>query len=55
MELIAHQHFWFMAVGFAIAAFKLIDDSRCSRHWLVSQSWPSCMVVLGVLLALYRE
>ena len=55
MELIAHQHFWFMAVGFAIAAFKLIDDSRCSRHWLVSQSWPSCMVVLGVLLVLYRE
>jgi hypothetical protein len=52
---VENQHFWFVIVGFAIAVFKLIDDSKLWRHRFVPQSWPSCIIMLGVLLALYRE
>lgn len=55
MRQIENQHFWFVIVGFAIAVFKLIDDSKRLRHPFVSQGWPTCIVVLGILLALYRE
>lgn len=55
MRQVENQHFWFVIVGFAIAVFKLIDDSKRWRHPFVSQGWPSCIVVLGILLAFYRE
>lgn len=55
MRHVENQHFWFVIVGCAIAVFKLLDDSKFWRHRFVAQSWPSCIVVLGILLALYRE
>ena len=49
------QHLWFTLVGAAIALFKFIDDSNFWRKRLVPYLWPSGMLVLGVLLALYTE
>jgi hypothetical protein len=49
------EHLWFTLVGVAIALFKFIDDGSFWRKRFVPYLWPSGMLVLGVLLALYTE
>ncbi|HMK20738.1 MAG TPA: hypothetical protein VK466_00295 [Terriglobales bacterium] len=55
MVRIERQHLWFMIVGLAIALFKFISDSERFRNRIVPCLWPSCMLLLGLLLVLYRE
>jgi hypothetical protein len=55
MLLVEREHFWFMIVGIGIALFKLISDGEFWRRRFIPYAWPSCMVLLGVLLVLYRE
>jgi len=49
------QHLWFTLVGIAIALFKFIDDASVWRKGFVPYLWPSGMLLLGSLLALYTE
>jgi hypothetical protein len=55
MLLVEREHFWFMIVGLGVALFKLISDGEFWRRRFIPYAWPSCMVLLGVLLVLYRE
>jgi hypothetical protein len=49
------EHLWFTLVGVAIALFKFIDDGSFWRKRFVPYLWPSGVLVLGVLLAVYTE
>jgi hypothetical protein len=55
MLRVERQHLWFMIVGLAIGLFKFVSDSELFRNRLVPCTWPSCMVLLGMMLVLYRE
>jgi hypothetical protein len=55
MLLVEREHFWFMIVGIAIAAFKLISDADLARRGAALYLWPSATILLGVLLTLYHE
>ena len=55
MIRVERQHLWFMIVGIAIGLFKFISDSEFFRSRLVHGIWPSCMVLLGLMLVVYRE
>jgi len=55
MLLVEREHFWFMIVGLGVALFKLIYDSEFWRRSFIPYTWPSGMVVLGILLVLYKE
>jgi cell division protein FtsW (lipid II flippase) len=55
MLLVERQHLWFMIVGLAIVLFKFFSDSELFRSRVVPCIWPSCTMLLGVLLILYRE
>jgi hypothetical protein len=55
MIRVEHQHFWFMIVGLAIGLFKFISDSEMFRGRFLPSIWPSCMVMLGLMLVFYRE
>jgi len=52
---IATQHLCFTLVGLAIALFKFIDDANFWRYRFVSYLWPTGMLILGSLLAIYTE
>jgi hypothetical protein len=52
---ITTQHLWFTLVGLAIALFKFMDDASFWRNRFVSYLWPTGMLILGSLLALYTE
>jgi hypothetical protein len=49
------EHLWFTLIGIAIALFKFIDDGSFWRKRFVPYLWPSGMLALGTLLALYTE
>jgi hypothetical protein len=49
------QHLWFTLIGVAIALFKFIDDGNFWRKRFVPYLWPSGILALGTLLALYTE
>lgn len=53
--VIEHEHFWFMVVGLAIALFKFLADNNHLGRRFVPYLWPSCTILLGVLLSLYHE
>lgn len=55
MIRVERQHLWFMIVGVAIGLFKFISDSELFRSRVVRCIWPSCMVLLGLMLVVYRE
>lgn len=55
MISVERQHLWFMIVGIAIGLFKFISDSEFFRSRVVHCIWPSCMVLLGLMLVIYRE
>jgi hypothetical protein len=55
MIRVERQHLWFMIVGIAIGLFKFISDSEFFRSRIVHGIWPSCMVLLGLMLVIYRE
>lgn len=55
MLVVEREHFWFMLVGLSVALFKLISDSDVWRRNFVPHLWPSAIILLGVLLALYHE
>ena len=55
MLRVERQHLWFMIVGLGIVLFKFFSDSGLFRSRLVSCIWPSCTMLLGVLLIVYRE
>jgi hypothetical protein len=55
MIRVKRQHLWFMIVGLAIGLFKFISDSELFRSRVVRCIWPSCMVLLGLMLVVYRE
>ena len=55
MLRVERQHLWFMIFGLAIVLFKFFSDSELVRSRVVPCIWPSCTMLLGVLLILYRE
>jgi hypothetical protein len=55
MVRIERQHLWFVVIGLAIAVFKFISDSELFRHRLIPWMWPSCTMLLGLMLVFYRE
>jgi hypothetical protein len=55
MLRVEHQHMWFLAVGLAIGLFKFISDGEFFRNRIVPCMWPTCMLLLGFMLVLYRE
>jgi hypothetical protein len=55
MIRVERQHLWFVIVGLAIGLFKFISDSEFFRSRVVQCIWPSCMVLLGLMLVVYRE
>jgi hypothetical protein len=55
MLRVEHEHMWFMVVGLAIGAFKFLSDGEFVRTRMVRYMWPSCMVLLGLMLLFYRE
>jgi len=44
-----------MILGLAIGLFKLISDSEVFRSRVILSIWPSCVVILGLMLVFYRE
>jgi hypothetical protein len=55
MLRVERQHMWFMIVGLAIGFFKFLSDGEFFHNRVVPYLWPSCMVLLGVMLVYYRE
>jgi cell division protein FtsW (lipid II flippase) len=55
MLMVEREHFWFMIVGIGIALFKFISDGKLLRSPVASYLWPTCMMVLGCALVVYRE
>ena len=55
MLRVERQHLWFMILGLAIGLFKLISDSEVFRSRVILSIWPSCVVILGLMLVFYRE
>jgi len=55
MLRVEHQHMWFLAIGLAIGLFKFISDGEFFRNRIVPCMWPTCMLLLGFMLVLYRE
>jgi hypothetical protein len=55
MLMVEREHFWFMIVGIGIALFKFLGDANFFRTKFFAYAWPSCMVLLGALLVMYRE
>jgi hypothetical protein len=56
MLRVKREHMWFMIVGLAIALSKFLSDGEFFRtRSIVQYMWPSCMVLLGFMLAFYRE
>jgi hypothetical protein len=55
MLMVEREHFWFMIVGIGIALFKFISDGKLLRSPVVGYLWPTCMMVLGCALVVYRE
>jgi hypothetical protein len=55
MIRVERQHLWFMIVGLAIGLFKFISDSEFFRGRIIPCIWPSCAMLLGVLLIFYQE
>lgn len=55
MGVVQREHFWFMIVGLGIALFKLLSDADLRHPRFLPYFWPSATILLGVLLALYRE
>lgn len=55
MLLVEHEHMWFLIVGLAIGLFKFISDGEFFRNRIVPFMWPTCTVLLGFMLAFYRE
>jgi hypothetical protein len=55
MLKVERQHIWFALVGIAVIVCKFIHDSALLRMSFVPLLWPSCLMVLGVLLVFYSE
>jgi hypothetical protein len=55
MIRVERQHMWFMIVGLVIGLFKFISDSEIFPSRIIPRIWPSCMVILGLMLVFYRE
>lgn len=55
MLRVERQHLWFVIVGLAIVLFKFFSDSELLRSRIVPCLWPSCTMLLGLLLVVYRE
>lgn len=55
MLRVEREHMWFMIVGLAIALFKFLSDGDFFHSRIIQYIWPSCMVLLGFMLVLYRE
>ena len=55
MEHIQRQHRWFASVGFGIAVAKGLAETTPKWNQVFKITWPSLLIVLGVLLMLYTE
>jgi hypothetical protein len=55
MLKVEREHMWFALVGAFVILFKVIQDGALWRRLFVPLLWPSCIVVLGMLLVFYRE
>ena len=55
MLRVEREHMWFLIVGLAIGLFKFISDGEFFRNRIVPCMWPTCTVLLGFMLVLYRE
>jgi hypothetical protein len=55
MEHIQRQHRWFASAGFGIALTKGLAETTSKWNQIFKTTWPSLLIVLGVLLMLYTE
>jgi hypothetical protein len=55
MLRVEREHMWFMIIGLAIALFKFLSDGEFFHSRIVQYMWPSCIVLLGLMLVFYRE
>ena len=55
MLKVEHQHQWFALIGIAVVLFKFLNDSAVWRRSFVPLLWPTCILVLGMLLVFYTE
>jgi hypothetical protein len=55
MLRVEREHMWFVIVGLAIGLFKFISDGEFFRNRIVRCMWPTCTVLLGLMLVFYRE
>jgi hypothetical protein len=55
MLKVEREHMWFALIGAFVILFKVIHDNALWRRSFVPLLWPSCIVVLGILLVFYTE
>jgi hypothetical protein len=55
MIRVEQQHIWFALIGLGVVVFKFIHDRGAQYRSFMALLWPSCVAVLGVLLAFYSE
>lgn len=55
MEHIQKEHLWFASTGFGIALTNGLAETRSKWRDVYKITWPSLLIVLGILLVLYTE
>jgi hypothetical protein len=55
MLLVEREHFLFMIIGMGVVLFKLVSDGEFWHRRFIPYVGRVAWVLLGVLLALYRE
>ena len=55
MERIQKEHLWFASTGFGIALTNGLAETRSKWRDIYKITWPSLLIVLGILLMLYIE
>jgi hypothetical protein len=55
MNHIQHEHFWFASVGFGIALTNGLAEVGSKWTRIYKKTWPTLLIVLGLLLMLYTE
>jgi hypothetical protein len=55
MKHVESEHFWFASAGFGIALTNGLAEMRSNWRQIYKYTWPSLLIVLGLLLMLYTE
>jgi putative copper resistance protein D len=55
MEHIQKEHFWLASAGFGIALTNGLSETRSKWQGIFKNTWPTLLIILGILLILYTE